>query len=154
MSDLPAPSDPLLTTFGGTFEDCFSTPDFSYDEAVVQKFHRGLVENNDCIVPFFNGDGYKERNNVSKAYCTKGRYYNTTYCELILILFPLTPPVNAKLAEALADIHKVPCNHTKLRLGPLLGWGEMKLFFQKNSDFFRRVRIFLSYRYEHFRLII
>ena len=35
-----------------------------------------------------------------------------------------------------------------------LGWGEMKLFFQKNSDFFRRVRIFLSYRYEHFRLII
>ena len=126
---LPAPSDPILTNFGGTFEDCLSTPDYHYDEAVTSIFHKNLVQNNDCIVPFFNGDGFKERNNETTGYCTKGSFYNTSFRKLILALAPFTPPVNRKLAEALAAIPKVPCNHTKLRLGPLhsMPWWELDL---------------------------
>ena len=126
---LPAPSNPILTTFGGTFEDCLSTPDFHYDEAVTTVFHRGLVQENDCIVPFFNGDGFKERNKGTEGYCTLGSFYNTTFCKLILTSVALTPPVNWKLGEALANITNVPCNHTKLRLGPLhtMPWSEEDL---------------------------
>ena len=73
---MPAPTDSLITTFGGSFETCNDNADYNRDKKALKWFHVAMLKKFGCTVPQLMGSGFGPQ--LGGTFCTDGAKYNTT----------------------------------------------------------------------------